>query len=357
MLDLEEAVALSVWRGASRVRVADLLRHTPRDAPLELLLEALAGPARARSLAPGLRARAVAALSSAQRAGIRAVPFGDREYPELLASIPDPPVVLWLKGCAGALTRPAVAIVGSRAASDYGLDVATQLASDLGAAGAVVVSGLARGVDSAAHRGALASDAATVAVLGSGVDVIYPAEHRSLAEAIAGGQGAVVSELPPGAPPRALHFPARNRIISGLSLAVVVIEAAERSGSLITADFGLEQGRAVMAVPGNIASGRHRGCHDLIRDGASIVESAEDVLSELRLTSLRPRPDRPAGQTLAPDPLVSHMVAGESYDLDALSRATGLVPPALLPRLLELELQGTIRRVDGGRFVRSGRTC
>ena len=188
--------------------------------------------------------------------------------------------MLWTRGAIDVLNRPAVAIVGARAASPYGLSVAGRLASDLAAAGVVVVSGLARGVDSAAHRGALAARGTTIAVLGSGVDVVYPPEHAPLAAEIA-ASGAVISELTPGAAPLPQFFPQRNRIISGLSRAVVVIEAGEQSGSLITARLALEQGREVLAVPGNVLSGRNRGAHGLLRDGAKIVESADDILEEL----------------------------------------------------------------------------
>jgi DNA processing protein len=187
------------------------------------------------------------------------------------------------------------------------------------------------------------------------VDVVYPPEHAGLCKAIT-AEGLAVSEWPPGTAPQPFHFPARNRIISGLSLAVVVVEAAERSGSLITAGCALEQGRAVLAVPGNILSGRHRGCHALIRDGAAVVESAEDVLAELRSSSLRPTPR--AGSAPPPaDRLLACMQPGESYDVESLGCETGLPAPELLSKLLGLELQGVVRRIDGGRFVRAGRTC
>src|SRR5262249_12251820 len=186
----------------------------------------------------------------------------------------------WTRGCLPALNAVATAIVGSRAASPYALSVATQLAGDLAARGVVVVSGLARGVDSAAHRGALGAGGVTVAVLGSGVDVVYPREHASLAAQI-DERGAVISELVPGTPPNPLFFPLRNRIISGLSRAIVVVEANEKSGSLIPARCALDQGRDVLAVPGNVLTGRNRGAHALLRDGAKIVESADDILEEL----------------------------------------------------------------------------
>jgi DNA processing protein len=217
---------------------------------------------------------------SASAVALHSLPQHTPDYPALLARIADPPRRLWLRGDPRALAAPCVAIVGSRAASPYGVRVAEQLAADLARAGVTVVSGLARGIDSAAHRGAL-STGRTVAMLGSGVDVIYPAEHDELALRILEAHGALVSELPPGSPPRRGNFPRRNRLISGVSLAVVVVEASTRSGSLQTARFALEQGREVLAVPGPILGERFRGSHGLLRDGAKLVESASDILEEL----------------------------------------------------------------------------
>lgn len=355
MLAILDLVALSSWYLALRVKALDILRAEPGLLSLEAVLDAVPDARMPPGLASRLRIRAAKALAAARRGGIEPIAWGDTRYPLLLAQIPDAPLVLWTKGDHEVLSHPTVAIVGSRAATPYGLEAASRLAGDLAAAGALVISGLARGVDSAAHRAALAAGGETVAVLGSGVDVIYPPEHQELAVEIA-SRGALVSELPPGTPPCAFHFPARNRIISGLSLAVVVVEAAERSGSLITAGCALDQGRAVMAVPGSVLSGRHKGSHALIRDGAAVVESAEDVLAELRTSSLRPAAPV-AGDAPLSDPIVARMTAGESYDVEGLGRATGLSPAQLLPRLLELELRGAVRRLDGGRFVRAGRTC
>lgn len=317
--------------------------------------------------------------------GITPVSLGDPHYPVRLAAIHDPPPVLWVAGKVDVLSRPAVAIVGSRAGSPYALEVAARLGSDLARRGIVVVSGLARGVDSAAHRGALEGSGTTIAVLGSGVDVIYPPEHARLAKNIR-DCGALVSEFPPGTPPLAGHFPQRNRIISGLSLAVVVVEASEKSGSLITAGFALEQGREVLAVPGNILGGRNRGAHALLKDGAKIVESADDILEEIRLPGVGPpsfgqstselrrgraeasaeagcresgigarEPDR--GDSASEDAVLKQMIPGEAYDLDELSRRSSIDSVTLLQRLLEHELAGIVQRVDGGRFVRFRGTC
>jgi DNA processing protein len=251
------------------------------------------------------------------------------------------------------LSAPSVAIVGSRAASPYGLAVAERLAADLAASGLVIVSGLARGVDSAAHRGALSAGGVTVAVLGSGADVIYPAEHAPLARAI-DATGAVISELVPGTRPQQWFFPLRNRIISGLSRAVVVIEASEKSGSLITARCALDQGREVLAVPGNVLSGKSRGAHALLRDGAKIVESADDILEELGMTGAGTRaagggPGPAASASTGRDPVLDSLVPGEASDLDEISERSGLNAPRLLPAFrAELTL---VRRVGGGRFM------
>jgi DNA processing protein len=294
--------------------------------------------------------------------GLARISSGHLSYPPALAAIHDPPGALWIRGSADALRAPAVAIVGSRAASPYGREVARRLGADLARRRITVVSGMARGIDAAAHLGALDAGGSTIAVLGCGADVIYPAEHGALAERIC-ERGALISEFPPGTPPLAFHFPRRNRIISGLCLAVVVVEAAEGSGSLITADFALEQGRAVLAVPGNVLGGRNQGAHALLRDGAKLVESADDILDEIPQGmrdwglgishAAEPKAASPASQ----DPILKSMTDGEPYDLDELSEVCGVDRVRLLPRLLELELGGAVRRVDGGRFVRFRGTC
>jgi DNA processing protein len=214
----------------------------------------------------------------------------------------------------------------------------------------VVVSGLARGVDSAAHRGCLDALGATVAVLGSGLDSVYPPEHGGLADEIA-ATGAVISELGPGAVPLPEHFPLRNRIISGISLAVVVVEASEKSGSLITARCALEQGRDVCAVPGSVLTGRNRGSHSLLKDGAKIVETADDILEELGWPGVRQQGDS-ARKLLNTDPLLSKFEDGEVYDLDTLVEASGLPASKLLTRLTELELLGQVTSVGPGCFTR-----
>jgi DNA processing protein len=283
------------------------------------------------------------------------------DFPAQLGTIPDAPRRLWVRGHSSLLSAPAaVAIVGSRRASAASLDIARRLAADLARIGLTIVSGLARGCDAAAHQGALDAGGRTVAVLGSGVDVVYPPEHAALADAIA-CDGAVLSECPPGSPPLPNHFRQRNRLISGLARGVVVIEANDRSGSLITAGCALQQGREVMVVPGVVFAGRNRGGHQLIRDGAALVENAEDVLAVLVAATPLPLPGRPVGrgddgEALAPpfdDPVLDALDPAEPLDFDALARLVRLPPPAVLARLAELELAGRVLRTAGGRFVRS----
>jgi DNA processing protein len=293
---------------------------------------------------------------------ILTIPLGDARYPAALAAIHDPPPMLWTSGRAESLRGPMVAVVGSRAASPYALQVARKLGADLARRNVTVVSGMARGVDSAAHEGALDGGGATVAVFGCGVDVIYPREHARLAARIR-ASGALVSEFPPETPPLPPYFPQRNRIISGLALAVVIVEAAEKSGSLITARFALEQGREVLAVPGNILSGRNSGAHALLRDGARIVEGADDILEEIQIGirgsgfGIRGAEGSNLADSASQDPVLLHMAVAEPYDLDELSGLSGMDRITLLQRLLELELTGAVKRVDGGRFVRLGPSC
>ena len=343
-MTVDEAVALSLVPNLPRVGLTARLRA---DDPV--LLEEAAH----------LRERAQEVRRRAEAAGIGVLPWHDPRFPSLLLAIPDAPPVLWYRGALETFRAPAVAVVGSRAASAAALETAARLGTDLAARGVIVVSGLARGVDSAAHRGALRAGR-TIAVLGSGVDHVYPREHAALAREI-GEHGLVVSEYPPGTAPLAFHFPMRNRLISGLSRAVVIVEASERSGSLITAACALEQGRDVMAVPGNVLTGRNRGAHALIRDGARIVEGADDIVEELGWPRAAGAPSGDASSdtiaTTSGDPLLRLMQAGEAYDLDGLVASSGVAGVRLLPRLLELELQGLVQRVDGGRFMRPARTC
>jgi DNA processing protein len=326
---------------------------------LDRLLDERSWSRRSRAVSRAeLMDRACAVVKRAQTRGLTLTLWGGPWYPPMLAAIVDPPPVLWSQGSIEVLERPAVAVVGSRAATPYALDVAARLAADLARRGVVIVSGLARGVDSAAHRGALSADGPTVAVLGCGADVVYPPEHAALTRAIA-TTGLVVSELAPGTRPLPQFFPQRNRIISGLSKAVVIVEAGEKSGSLITARCALEQGRDVLAVPGNVLSGRNRGGHALLRDGAKIVEVADDILEELGMCgpNVAARPGAEGRPASLLDPVLEWLPTGEACDLDGISDRSGLSPEQLLPRLLELELDGRVRRVGAGRFVRFDRSC
>ncbi len=300
------------------------------------------------------RAKAVRALDAAAKHGLIPLVWGYPGYPEHLKEIHDPPAVLWLRGDPSAFERPGVAVVGSRSASSYAAAVAERVAADLGRRGIAVVSGLARGVDAAAHSGALSCGGATIAVLGSGADVIYPSEHAALAKQIAGAPAsAIVSEMPPGSLPLRRHFPRRNRLISGLSHAVVVVEAAMQSGSLITARFAADQGREVMVVPGNVLSGRNEGAHGLLRDGARLVETAAHILEDLNLATK----DTAAGSAAAAwgtlDPVLRHMDPAEPCSVDDLAARCGLDGKTLLARLTDLEVEGRVVRMAGGRFVRT----
>ena len=328
--------------------------HVPGSSLLERLVSFIepgeASPARR---AAELLARVDDLLAAAARAGTEPIASTDARYPAQLRTIADPPPVLWVRGEPACLSLRAVAIVGSRAASAYGLSVARRLAFDLAASGVIVVSGLARGCDGAAHEGALEAGGQTVGVVGCGPDVVYPAEHRNLYGRVV-RQGAVVSELGPGTPPLPHHFPWRNRIISGLSAAVVIVEASEKSGSLITAACALEQGREVMAVPGNVLTERHVGSHRLLTDGARLVQSARDVLEELGWDS---GPTGPPGVSGARreelrEPLLAHLPPGEDCDVDQLAARSGLPAAAILHDLTRLELNGAVRRTGAGRFVR-----
>lgn len=294
-------------------------------------------------------ARARDALERAAALNILPVHRQDPRYPAALAAIVDPSPLLWVRGQPEVFAKPCVAIVGSRAGSTYAVTVAERLGADLSAQGIVVVSGLARGVDAAAHRGAIDSGGPTIGVLGCGADVAYPSEHRTLIDSVQ-HCGAVVSELAPGTAPRPVFFPWRNRIISGLSQAVVVVEAGEKSGSLITARTALDQGRDVLVVPGNVLTGRNKGGHALLRDGARLAESAADIMDELNMGR---KPDPRSSQMHAGgDGLLNSLPSGEACDLDQIAAQTGLSVSALLPRLLELELEGKLFRGPGGRFLR-----
>jgi len=300
----------------------------------------------------------------ARRACDGVLAITDPGYPPLLGQIHDPPPILFYRGDPAVASAPAVAVVGTRRSSPYGERMARAFARDLAARGIAVVSGLARGIDSAAHRGALEAGGATTAVLGCGVDVIYPAVNAPLQREIA-DKGVVLSEFLPGVRPLAGHFPARNRIISGLSLGVVVIEAGRRSGALVTARCALEQGREVMCVPGPVSGGRFAGSHALVRDGACLVEDAGDVVEAIGSLPLAGSPAGasadgadagPAGDSTGSTPderEVLALMSDAPVGRDEIVRLTGLDPARVTAALLTLELRGLCRSLADATYVRT----
>ena len=282
--------------------------------------------------------------------------MGDPDYPPLLAEIPDPPPVLWLRGSAEMLRWPRmVALVGARAATPGGLALAAHLAAGLAEAGVVVVSGLARGIDSAAHRAALDRGGASIGVLGSSLDRAVSRRTPRPGRGAGRGRARSLSEHVPGTPPLPFHFPLRNRIISGLSSAVVVVEASEKSGSLITAMAAADQGRDVMAVPGPVGPGRHRGGHALLRDGATLVEGPDDILAALgwlapdaRRSRVRPALEPAVARELGLDPTVGRFLGRRGGGGHRAGRW-----PASTPGWAALEIEGRIQRIGGGRFMGS----
>jgi DNA processing protein len=316
-----------------------------------------------RTVAPVTRAAAEAELAALGRADARLICWGEPTYPAALAAIEDAPPVLTVIGLVELLARPMVAVVGARNASANGRRFAREIAGSLGRGGLVVVSGLARGIDAAAHLGAI--ETGTVAVQAGGVDVVYPEENRGLYDAIA-RQGAIVAELPLGVEPQARHFPRRNRIISGMALGIVVVEAAAHSGSLITARYALEQGREIFAVPGSPLDPRCRGSNDLLRHGATLAETAEDVLSQLgplhqphvpqhrvftAPTAHAPSPS--AGDSVEPATdeagldLVLRLLGPTPVPVDELVRQCQLTAAVVASLVLELELAGRVERHPG----------
>ena len=283
-----------------------------------------------------------------QQAGNDVVTLADSDYPSSLLNIADPPPLLYLKGKRELLNSPALAVVGSRNATAQGLRNAETFSQALGASGLTIVSGMAHGIDAAAHRGGLLNPASSIAVIGTGMDKVYPAANRDLAHLLA-ERGLLVSEFALGTPPLAPNFPRRNRIISGLGLGTLVVEASLQSGSLITARMSLEQGREVFAIPGSIHAPQAKGCHYLIKQGAKLVESGEDVLVELPQFLPAPSlPDVAAGDDHA---LYSYL-GFDPVGLDALCLRSGLTIEALSAILLQLELEGRVVSLPGGLYQR-----
>ena len=338
------------------------------DGALRRLIEAFGVPEAALAasraqLAGHLRAKQIDALMAGPDAALLADSLGwlgepghhlltwlDEDYPQQLREMADPPMLLYAKGRRELLARNCLAIVGSRSATPQGEANAEAFAQVLSAAGITIVSGLALGIDAAAHRGGLKGAGSTIAVVGTGLDRVYPARNKALAHEIA-EKGLLLSEFPLGTISAPGHFPKRNRIISGLSHAVLVVEAALNSGSLITAKLALEQGREVMAIPGSIHSPLSKGCHALIKEGAKLVESAQDIVEELAWPAMPAGVAMPGGGAHETEPLLQHL-GFDPVSLDQLSERCGLTVEALSAKLLTLELEGLVTQLPGGRYQR-----
>jgi len=321
----------------------DRIRAASRSQLARVIPDSIAGKILDDTRAP----QVAAALEWAAQAGKSIVTLADPDYPPQLLQIPDPPVLLYVIGDMRLLGSSSVAIVGSRNATQQGVTNAERFARSLSDSGLTVVSGLALGIDAAAHRGGIAGKSSTIAVLGCGADIVYPMGNEPLYAQIA-ESGAIVSEFPLGAPPTRENFPRRNRLISGFARGCLVIEAALASGSLITAKLAAEQGREVFAIPGSIHSPLSRGCHALIKQGAKLVESAQDVLEELGLHASVPAPNLSG----PPGGLLQHM----GYDpctVDSLVQRTGLTAESISAMLLTLELDGKVSSLPGGTYQRN----
>lgn len=359
--DLPAWLALSHTSGLGPVRIGQLLERfgSPRQVLAQdtACLAACGLPEVVRSALAQPDWRAVEqSLRWAEGGDRHILTLDDPRYPSRLREIPAPPPVLYVEGDPAALQAPQIAMVGSRNPSPGGRDNARTFARELARQGLVVTSGLALGIDAASHEGALETGR-TLAVTGSGPDQIYPRRHLGLARRIV-ERGALVTEFAPGTPPLAEHFPRRNRIISGLSLGVLVVEAAPQSGSLITARYALEQGREVCAIPGSIHNPLARGCHALIRQGAKLVETVTDILEELPPPAQAWMPPRPA-DTTAPAPdldsntlIVMQNIGDDPVAVDTLLERTGLTADRVSSILLVLELQGWVTTTAGGRYQR-----
>jgi len=288
-------------------------------------------------------------IALARQLGIKTVSYRDKEYPANLRDVPHMPPVLFIRGTVKAEDQQAVAIVGTRQPTHYGAQLAERLARELAENGVTVVSGLARGIDTWAHRGALAGNGRTLAVLGCGLDVYYPPENRRLYEEIA-GHGALVTEFPMGTEPLAMNFPKRNRIVSALARVVVAVEAGEKSGVLNTCAWALDQGREVLAVPGRLTDPRSVGTNRLIRDGAKIVTSVQDILDELGVTGRGGK--GPVVEVVGDEKTVLEFLSREPRHIDEVCEGLGMPMPVLLSVLLQLELKGLVRQLPGKLFVR-----
>jgi DNA processing protein len=330
-------------------------RHVLEADPAELSRAGLA-PALVSSIQThDYRALAERECLALEKSGARVITLHSTEYPPLLLETGDPPPLLYVKGSIEGCD-PAIAIVGSRRATSYGLQASSRIAVDLAGKGITVVSGMARGIDTAAHQSALQAGGRSIGVLGCGIDIVYPAENRRLFAEMA-EKGALLSEFPLGTTPLPANFPRRNRIISGLSRGVLVVEAAEKSGSLITAQFALEQGREVFAIPGSITSGASRGTNRLIKQGATLVEDAADILAELPPTTRGGEPSLPLPMKLpapaleGPERAVCDLLGQGPLHMDTIAEKAGLTVQGLSVMLLRLELRGVVLQLPGAFFT------
>lgn len=349
-------LTLSLIRGVGGESIRHLLREfgSPEAvlaAPVSTLksfVKAEAATAIGKGIADELLAATFSWLEEQQN---HLVTLADSDYPQALLNINDPPLLLYVKGRRELLNRAALAVVGSRNATPQGINNAEEFAKTLSNAGLCIISGMAHGIDAAAHQGALSGQGSSIAVVGTGLDKVYPAANRNLAHALA-KQGAIISEFPLGTPPLAANFPRRNRLISGMSIGCLVVEASLQSGSLITARLAMEQGRDVFAIPGSIHSPQSKGCHKLIKQGAKLAESAQDILEEL--AGVLGSASRTANSS-APPTIESELLTLIGFDpvsIDALCLRSGLTVSQLSAMLLTLELEGGIAALPGGLFQR-----
>ena len=355
--DLRHWIALSQVEGLGSIGLRALLqRFSSPDAILaahrQALLQVVRAPVADAIVAGQNQAAIDETLAWLALPGNGLITLADADYPALLLETADPPPLLYLSGHRSLLSSPAMAMVGSRNASPQGVRDAEAFAAALGEQGWCIVSGLALGIDAAAHRGGLQTKGSTIAVIGTGIDRVYPARHRDLAHRIR-QDGLLVSEFPLGTRPHAGHFPRRNRIIAGLSRGCLVVEANVRSGSLLTARMAAELGRDVFAIPGSIHSPLSRGCHALIKQGAKLVESAADILEEFGVAPRGAVPTTPTGECMEnPEARLLEQMGFDPIDLDVLAQRSGLTVDSLCAMLLSLELAGLVATLPGGRFQR-----
>jgi DNA processing protein len=358
MNDIERLIVLNMVEDIGSVRTQALLKHF---GSLDKNFKAGEGELKkVKEISPIITSRIPQAIKKIdlnkelgliKKHRVKVITFLDKDYPENLKNIYDPPVVLYVKGKILPEDKLAIAIVGSRLASFYGLQTAEKLGFELGSRGVTIVSGLARGVDSASHKGALKAKARTLAVLGSGLANIYPEENKDLAEKIS-ESGAVISEFPMATIPDRGNFPKRNRVISGLSLGVVCVEAAEKSGALITCDSALEQGREVFAVPGKVDSMTSKGTNKLIKQGAKLAQGAEDILEELNIEYLSGSAAKTGNTLDKNESLVYTLLSSDPKYIDDICLESGVGLNRIAKILLDLEIRKLIKQLPGKNFVK-----